>query len=101
MQQMEKLFASNDPGADIMRVLSVQRAYLKAMESLLDARFEVSLAEADLALAVAEPALALELAPIPDCVSAGASSPIAGTPLQSIVPARGSLGPPSVVADKR
>jgi cobalt-zinc-cadmium efflux system outer membrane protein len=101
MQQMEKLFASNDPGADIMRVLSVQRAYLKATESLLDARFEVSAAEADLALAVAEPALALELASVPCSVSAGASSPIAGTPPQSIVPARGVLGPPSVAAEKR
>ncbi len=58
-QEMEKLFASNDLAADISRVQAVQRAYLKATETLLDARFEISQAEADLALAVAEPALAM------------------------------------------
>jgi cobalt-zinc-cadmium efflux system outer membrane protein len=56
---MEKMFAGNDPGIDLPRYLAVQRAFLKATESFLDARYEVSQAESDLALAVAEPALAL------------------------------------------
>jgi outer membrane protein TolC len=58
-QEIEKLYANNDPSADLARVLSVERTYLKALETLLDARFEVSQAEADLALAVGEPLLAM------------------------------------------
>jgi outer membrane protein TolC len=57
--ELENLFARNDPGVDLARLLTVKRGYLKASENLLDARFEISQAEADLALAVAEPALAI------------------------------------------
>jgi outer membrane protein TolC len=58
-QNMEKLVAAHDPSADLSRLFSVERSYLKATETLLDARFEMSQAQADLALAVAEPALAI------------------------------------------
>jgi cobalt-zinc-cadmium efflux system outer membrane protein len=58
-QEMERLLAQSDPSVDAARFLVVQRAYLKAIETLLDARFEVSQAQADLALAVAEPMLAV------------------------------------------
>jgi len=58
-ERTEQLFAKNDPSVGLARFLTVERAYLKASETLLDARFEVSQAEADLALAVAEPTLAL------------------------------------------
>jgi cobalt-zinc-cadmium efflux system outer membrane protein len=58
-QSMEKLFADNDPSVDLSRLLSVQRSYLKANEVLVDARYEMSQAQADLALAVAEPTLAI------------------------------------------
>ncbi len=58
-QEVEKLFANNDPGVDLSKLLAVTRAYLKANETLVDARYEVSQAEADLAMAVAEPSLAL------------------------------------------
>jgi hypothetical protein len=55
----EQLFGKNDPSVDLGRYLTVERAYLKASDTLLDASFELSQAEADLALATAEPTLAL------------------------------------------
>ncbi len=105
-QEMEKLFINNDPAADISRVLAVQRAYLKAAESLLDARYEMSQAEADLALAVAEPALALGItgspAPTPGSVTVQ-SEPLPATasaapprPAFTPLPARALLGQPVV-----
>ncbi len=59
--EIEKLFDNNDPSVDLGRVSAVQRTYLKALETLVDAQFEISQAEADLALAVGEPLLALGL----------------------------------------
>jgi outer membrane protein TolC len=58
-EELEALFAKKDANVSLANVLTVQRGYLKATETWWDARYEVSLAEADLALAVAEPALAL------------------------------------------
>jgi len=96
-QEMEKLFANNDPGADVSRVLAVQRTYLKATETLVDATFEISQAEADLALAVAEPALAVGPAQAP---------PPANLPtiIQTNFPvptSRAVLGKPLAVPDVR
>jgi cobalt-zinc-cadmium efflux system outer membrane protein len=106
-QQMEKLFASNDPAADVLRVLSVQRAYLKALETLLDARFEVSQAEADLALAVAEPALALDLgteacvAGRPAAAVPPAALPAGPTPASALVSVRAVLGQPTLSGENK
>ena len=58
-QEVQKLFENNDPSVDLSKLLTVTRNSLKANETLVDARYEVSQAEADLALAVAEPSLAL------------------------------------------
>lgn len=58
-EEIEKQFASKDPSVDVARLLTIQRSYIKANENLLDARFEVSQAQADLALSVAEPMLAI------------------------------------------
>jgi outer membrane protein TolC len=58
-QEAEKQFTDKSPDADFARLVGIQRSYLKASENLLDARFEVSQAQADLALSVAEPALAI------------------------------------------
>jgi outer membrane protein, heavy metal efflux system len=55
----QELFTKNDPSIDLARFITVERAFLKASETLLDARFELSQAQADLALAAAEPQLAL------------------------------------------
>jgi outer membrane protein, heavy metal efflux system len=57
-QDMERLFAQNEQGVDVLRVISVQRNLLRATDAYLDARFEVSQANADLAAAVGDPALA-------------------------------------------
>lgn len=53
-QEIEK-----EPNVDLARLLAVQRTYIKANENLLDARFEQSQAQADLAVSVAEPTLAI------------------------------------------
>jgi outer membrane protein TolC len=58
-QEMEKQFANSDPSVDLSRMLAIQRSYIKANENLLDARYEVSQAQADLALSAAEPTLAI------------------------------------------
>lgn len=60
-QDMEKLLQQNDPGVDVIKVLDVQRNYLRAFDSYMDALFEVSQARVDLAAAVGDPALALGL----------------------------------------
>ena len=65
-QDMNKLLEQNDPGVDVIKVIGVQRNYLRAFDAYLDALFEVSQARADLAAAVGDPALALGLyAPCP------------------------------------
>jgi outer membrane protein TolC len=62
------LFEQNDPGADVLKLLGVQRNYLRAFDTYLDALFEVSQARADLAAAVGDPTLALgvPVTPLPN-----------------------------------
>jgi hypothetical protein len=57
-KKMEQLLEQNEPGVDAIKVLSMDRAILRATDAYLDARFEVSQARADLAAAMGEPALA-------------------------------------------
>jgi cobalt-zinc-cadmium efflux system outer membrane protein len=64
-QDLEQLFAANDPGVDVLRVIGVQRNLLQAADAYLDARYEVSQASADLAAAVGDPVLALGPCPPP------------------------------------
>jgi outer membrane protein, heavy metal efflux system len=56
-QDMERLFAQNEQGVDVLRVIGVQSNLLRAMDAYLDARYEVSQALADLAAAVGDPAM--------------------------------------------
>ena len=58
-QDLERMVAKNEPGADPAKLVALQKAFLKAADSQLDAHFEVSQAQADLALAVADPAVAM------------------------------------------
>ena len=58
-EEIEKQFAGNDQAVDLARLLAIQRSFVKANENLLDARYEISQAQADLALSVAEPSLAI------------------------------------------
>jgi outer membrane protein TolC len=60
---MNKLLAQNEPGVDVLKVIGVQRNYLTAFSTYLDALFEVSQARADLAAGVGDPAIALGLYP--------------------------------------
>jgi cobalt-zinc-cadmium efflux system outer membrane protein len=57
-QEMAQLFAA-DQGADVLRVIGVQKNLLQAKDAYLDAQFDVSQASADLAAAVGDPMLAL------------------------------------------
>ena len=58
-EELDQPFAKNDPRLELPRLILVSRSYLKANENLLDARYEVSQAQADLALSTAEPTLAV------------------------------------------
>jgi outer membrane protein TolC len=60
-EDTEKLFQQNDPGTDVLKVISIQRNYLRAFDAFLDALFELSQARADLAAAVGDPQLATGL----------------------------------------
>lgn len=63
---MNRLFEQNDTGVDLLRVIGVQRNYLRSFDVYLDALFELSQARADLSAAVADPALAVGMcAPSP------------------------------------
>jgi outer membrane protein TolC len=57
LEGMEKLFAQNDPGVDVLRVIDVRRKLLRARDGYLDALWEVHQARADLATALGEPAV--------------------------------------------
>jgi outer membrane protein TolC len=59
---METLFRQG--GVDLLRVIDIHRTLLQARSGYLDALYELRQALADLAAAVADPALALE--PEPD-----------------------------------
>jgi cobalt-zinc-cadmium efflux system outer membrane protein len=58
-QDVERTVVNRDPGADPAKLVAVQKAFLKAQDSQLDAHFEVSQGEVDLALAIAEPTIAI------------------------------------------
>lgn len=61
VEDTNKLFQQGDPSVDVLKVIGVQRNYLRAFDAYLDALFELSQARADLAAAVGDPALALGL----------------------------------------
>jgi cobalt-zinc-cadmium efflux system outer membrane protein len=54
-QELEKLFAQGEAGVDALRVIDVQRRYLKAEDNSLDALLELGQAIADLAAAAGNP----------------------------------------------
>jgi cobalt-zinc-cadmium efflux system outer membrane protein len=57
LEQMERLFAQNDPGTDVLRLVDLRRKLLKARDGYLDALWDVSQARADLAAALGDPRL--------------------------------------------
>jgi outer membrane protein, heavy metal efflux system len=66
---IEKLFNQADPGVDVLKVIDMRRKLLRARDGYLDAQWEASQAQAELAGAVADPRLV-----------AGASGNPAGAP---------------------
>jgi cobalt-zinc-cadmium efflux system outer membrane protein len=61
MTDMNTLLEQNDPGVDVVKIIGVQRNYLRAFDTYLDALMELSQARADLAAAIADPAMAVGL----------------------------------------
>jgi outer membrane protein TolC len=59
LEAVEKLFAQNDPGVDVVRVLEIRRNVLKGQEAHLDALWEWAQARNDLVAAVGDLTLAL------------------------------------------
>ena len=65
MKEMTNLFERGEPGVDALRLLDIQRKQLKATEGELDALWELRQAQADLAAAVADPAVGTISSPGP------------------------------------
>jgi len=60
MEGFDQLFAQGEPSVDVLRLIDVQRRYLRARDSYLDAQWELSQARADLAAAVGDFLVAAE-----------------------------------------
>jgi cobalt-zinc-cadmium efflux system outer membrane protein len=73
LEGMERLFAQGEPGVDVLRLIDTRRKLLRAREGYLDALFEMSQAQADLASAVGE--LALAFGPCPAHLGAPQMAP--------------------------
>jgi cobalt-zinc-cadmium efflux system outer membrane protein len=63
LEGIEKLFAKNEPGVDVLRVLDVRRKLLRARDAYLDALFEMRQALADLAFAIGDVSLVAPCTP--------------------------------------
>lgn len=63
LKEMKALFERPDQGVDQLKVLDVQRKLLSARDGELDALWELRQAQADLAAAVADPAVAVSVTP--------------------------------------
>jgi cobalt-zinc-cadmium efflux system outer membrane protein len=59
LEEVRRLYALADPGADLSRVIDFRRKLLKARDGYLDVLLELRQAQADLAAAVGDPALAV------------------------------------------
>jgi outer membrane protein TolC len=73
--EIDKLLAANQAGADLGRALDMRRRLLRTRDTYLDALFEVSQARVDLAAAVADLSMAGCNPPPPAAAPAPADSP--------------------------
>jgi outer membrane protein TolC len=64
-ESFDKLFGAGEPGVDVLRLIDVRRRLLRARDGYLDAQFELSQAEADLAAAIGDPSLIIPAAKVP------------------------------------
>jgi outer membrane protein TolC len=53
-EEFDKLYAAGQPGVDLARVIDIRRRLLRTQDAYLDALFELSQAQTDLAAAVAD-----------------------------------------------
>src|SRR5579875_1329033 len=53
-EEFDKLYAAGQPGVDLARLIDIRRRLLRARDAYLDALFELSQAQTDLAAAVAD-----------------------------------------------
>lgn len=83
-EEFDKLYAAGQPGVDLARVIDIRRRLLRASDAYLDALFELSQAQTDLAAAVSDLSFA-------DCraVSPPAPSATDGTRAKTQQPAAG------------
>jgi len=56
LERIERLF-DLDPTVDVLRIIEIRRKLLKARDTYLDALWEVTLAQADLAAALGDPSI--------------------------------------------
>jgi cobalt-zinc-cadmium efflux system outer membrane protein len=78
LEQIQQLFALGGPGVGVLRVLDIRRKLLKARDGYLDALWEASQAQADLAAAVGDPTPALagrETAEVPQAQAPKPATP--------------------------
>jgi cobalt-zinc-cadmium efflux system outer membrane protein len=97
-EEFDKLYAAGQPGVDLARVIDIRRRLLRTQDAYLDALFELSQAQTDLAAAVADLSFA-------DCRAVSAPPPSetsgAGTANQKLAaPAGEELPPPTPVPGK-
>ncbi len=59
LKELERLYAKQDPAVDLSRLVDFRRKLLKARAGYMDALFEARQAQADLAAAVGDPAVAI------------------------------------------
>jgi outer membrane protein TolC len=65
-EAFDELFAKGEPGVTLARIIAIRTRLLQARSNYLDALFELSQAEADLAAAVGDPSLAVTFSsPLP------------------------------------
>jgi cobalt-zinc-cadmium efflux system outer membrane protein len=64
-EAFDELFAKGEPGVTLARIIAIRTRLLAARSAYLDALFELSQAEADLAAAVGDPGLAVTLSSPP------------------------------------
>ncbi len=96
-EEFDKLYQAGQPGVTLQQIIDIRRRLLRTRDAYLDALFELSQAQTDLAAAVADLSLADCGAVPPASESEGTSA--AGTNKQR--PAAGEeLPPPSAVPDK-
>jgi outer membrane protein TolC len=74
-EEIDKLYTAGQPGVDLTRVIDIRRRLLRARDAYLDALFELSQAQADLAAAVADLSFAGCRAESPPSEGEGATGP--------------------------